>query len=268
MLNPMRRTTTRADVQRYKVEPYVVAADVYSEAPHAGRGGWTWYTGSAGWLYRAGLEWILGFRVRENRLTLAPCVPPDWPGFTHPLPTSRHTLRNHRRPTTRSARAAAARDRRRGAEGRTQHGRPGRRRRAAHRARDVARGYSSQRISLPHGVVEQRREAHPGEIRREQPGGEPADARERDDRRDDERQQHQDIGERQRAAMPGEEQPRPQRVAARAAARTGPAHRARAQSRAPARPARRPRAMAIYKSVQTGPNTPAGGAQAGWSSVA
>jgi cyclic beta-1,2-glucan synthetase len=82
MVNPIRRATTRADVQRYKVEPYVVAADVYSEAPHAGRGGWTWYTGSAGWLYRAGLEWILGFRLRENRLTLSPCVPPQWPGFT------------------------------------------------------------------------------------------------------------------------------------------------------------------------------------------
>jgi cyclic beta-1,2-glucan synthetase len=50
--------------------------------PHAGRGGWTWYTGSAGWLYRAGLEWILGFRVRENRLTVTPCVPPEWSGFT------------------------------------------------------------------------------------------------------------------------------------------------------------------------------------------
>jgi cyclic beta-1,2-glucan synthetase len=82
MLNPVRRSTTRADVQRYKVEPYVVAADVYSEAPHAGRGGWTWYTGSAGWLYRAGLEWILGFRVHENRVTLTPCVPPDWSGFS------------------------------------------------------------------------------------------------------------------------------------------------------------------------------------------
>jgi cyclic beta-1,2-glucan synthetase len=82
MLNPVRRTMTRADVQRYKVEPYVVAADVYSEAPHAGRGGWTWYTGSAGWLYRAGLEWILGFRLRENRLTLVPCVPTEWSGFT------------------------------------------------------------------------------------------------------------------------------------------------------------------------------------------
>ncbi|MEO8018050.1 MAG: glucoamylase family protein [Pseudomonadota bacterium] len=82
MLNPVRRSMTRADVQRYKVEPYVVAADVYSEAPHAGRGGWTWYTGSAGWMYRAGLEWILGFRVRENRLTITPCVPPGWPGFS------------------------------------------------------------------------------------------------------------------------------------------------------------------------------------------
>jgi cyclic beta-1,2-glucan synthetase len=82
MLNPVRRSATRADVQRYKVEPYAVAADVYSEGPHAGRGGWTWYTGSAGWLYRAGLEWILGFRLHENRVTLAPCVPPEWPEFT------------------------------------------------------------------------------------------------------------------------------------------------------------------------------------------
>jgi cyclic beta-1,2-glucan synthetase len=82
MLNPVTRAGTRADVQRYKVEPYAVAADVYGEEPHAGRGGWTWYTGSAGWLYRAGLEWILGFKVREDRLTLTPCVPGDWPGYT------------------------------------------------------------------------------------------------------------------------------------------------------------------------------------------
>ncbi len=81
-LNPVRRAGTRADVQRYKVEPYAVAADVYGEAPHEGRGGWTWYTGSAGWLYRAGLEWILGFRLHENQLTLDPCVPPAWTGFT------------------------------------------------------------------------------------------------------------------------------------------------------------------------------------------
>jgi cyclic beta-1,2-glucan synthetase len=68
-------------VQRYKVEPYVVAADVYSVAPHVGRGGWTWYTGSASWMHRAGLEWILGFRVRAGKLTVAPCIPADWPRF-------------------------------------------------------------------------------------------------------------------------------------------------------------------------------------------
>ena len=55
LLNPVNRTTTRANVHRYKVEPYVIAADVYSVAPHVGRGGWTWYTGAAGWLYRAWL---------------------------------------------------------------------------------------------------------------------------------------------------------------------------------------------------------------------
>jgi cyclic beta-1,2-glucan synthetase len=82
MLSPITRAPTRADAQRYKVEPYVVAGDVYGEAPHEGRGGWTWYTGSAGWLYRAGLEWILGFRLHGSQLTLAPCVPASWPGFT------------------------------------------------------------------------------------------------------------------------------------------------------------------------------------------
>jgi cyclic beta-1,2-glucan synthetase len=78
-LNPISHSSSRADVQRYKVEPYVVAADVYSVVPHAGRGGWTWYTGSAGWLYRAGLEWILGFRVRAGKLVLTPSIPPHWP---------------------------------------------------------------------------------------------------------------------------------------------------------------------------------------------
>ncbi len=81
LLNPISHTGTRADVQRYKVEPYVVAADVYSVAPHVGRGGWTWYTGSASWMYRAGLEWILGFRVRAGKLLLTPCIPADWPRF-------------------------------------------------------------------------------------------------------------------------------------------------------------------------------------------
>ena len=81
LLNPINRTRTRADVQRYKVEPYVVAADVYSVAPHVGRGGWTWYTGSAGWMYRAGLEWILGFKVQGATLLLSPCIPEKWPRF-------------------------------------------------------------------------------------------------------------------------------------------------------------------------------------------
>ncbi|MGB6603113.1 MAG: glucoamylase family protein [Steroidobacteraceae bacterium] len=81
LLNPINRTNTRADVHRYKVEPYVVAADVYSVAPHVGRGGWTWYSGSAGWMYRAGLEGVLGFRVQGASLVLAPCIPEKWPHF-------------------------------------------------------------------------------------------------------------------------------------------------------------------------------------------
>jgi cyclic beta-1,2-glucan synthetase len=79
LLNPINRTSTRADVHRYKVEPYVVAADVYSVAPNVGRGGWTWYTGSAGWMYRAGLESILGVRVQGAQLQIAPCLPEHWP---------------------------------------------------------------------------------------------------------------------------------------------------------------------------------------------
>ncbi len=81
LLNPINHTATRAGVLRYKVEPYVVAADVYSVAPHVGRGGWTWYTGSAGWLYRAGIESILGLRVKGDRFEVAPCLPTTWPGF-------------------------------------------------------------------------------------------------------------------------------------------------------------------------------------------
>lgn len=81
MLNPINRTASRATVQRYKVEPYVMAGDVYSEPPHVGRGGWTWYTGSAGWLYRAAIEWILGFRLRGPVLSIDPCIPKSWPHY-------------------------------------------------------------------------------------------------------------------------------------------------------------------------------------------
>jgi cyclic beta-1,2-glucan synthetase len=81
LLNPINHASTRAGVYRYKVEPYVVAADIYAVPPHVGRGGWTWYTGSAGWMYRAGIEWILGFRLRGARLYFDPCIPRAWPGF-------------------------------------------------------------------------------------------------------------------------------------------------------------------------------------------
>jgi cyclic beta-1,2-glucan synthetase len=81
ILNPINRTSTRTSVRRYKVEPYAVAADVYSVAPHAGRGGWTWYTGSAGWLYRAGIEGILGLHIQGSSLLLEPCIPKAWPRF-------------------------------------------------------------------------------------------------------------------------------------------------------------------------------------------
>jgi cyclic beta-1,2-glucan synthetase len=82
MLNPIHRSSSRAGVQRYKVEPYVMAGDVYAEAPHAGRGGWTWYTGSSGWFYRAGVEWMLGFRVRGNILSVDPCISRSWPSYS------------------------------------------------------------------------------------------------------------------------------------------------------------------------------------------
>jgi cyclic beta-1,2-glucan synthetase len=81
LLNPINHAKTRTGVHRYKVEPYVVAADVYAEPPHVGRGGWTWYTGSAGWMYRVGLESILGFQVRGAELRIDPCIPRSWPGF-------------------------------------------------------------------------------------------------------------------------------------------------------------------------------------------
>jgi cyclic beta-1,2-glucan glucanotransferase len=81
LLNPINHASTRTGVYRYKVEPYVVAADIYAEPPHVGRGGWTWYTGSAGWMYRAGIEWILGFRLRGTMMQLDPCIPRAWRSF-------------------------------------------------------------------------------------------------------------------------------------------------------------------------------------------
>jgi cyclic beta-1,2-glucan synthetase len=82
MLNPVTRADSPAAINRYKVEPYAICADVYSEAPHIGRGGWTWYTGSAAWMYRVTLEAVLGFRVTGAMLRVDPCIPRDWPGFS------------------------------------------------------------------------------------------------------------------------------------------------------------------------------------------
>jgi cyclic beta-1,2-glucan synthetase len=81
LLNPINHASTRAALQRYKVEPYVVAADTYAAAGLTGRGGWTWYTGAAGWMYRAGLETLLGFKLCGDRLSVDPRIPRSWPGY-------------------------------------------------------------------------------------------------------------------------------------------------------------------------------------------
>ena len=81
MLNPINRSAGRTGVHAYKVEPYVMPADIYAEPPHSRRGGWTWYTGAAGWYYRAGLEWIIGLRVNTDRLIINPCIPRDWKSY-------------------------------------------------------------------------------------------------------------------------------------------------------------------------------------------
>jgi cyclic beta-1,2-glucan synthetase len=81
MLNPVNRTRTPPDLDRYKAEPYVMAGDVYANERHRGRAGWTWYTGAAGWMYRAGLENILGLRRAGNVLQMNPCIPSTWKDF-------------------------------------------------------------------------------------------------------------------------------------------------------------------------------------------
>ena len=81
LLNPIYHSDTPAKAARYVVEPYVIAADVYSVPSHAGRGGWTWYTGSSGWMYRLGLEAILGIRRKGNSLQIDPCIPKTWSNY-------------------------------------------------------------------------------------------------------------------------------------------------------------------------------------------
>lgn len=81
MLNPINHASSRAGSYRYKVEPYIVAADIYANPQHVGRGGWTWYTGSSGWMYRTGLESILGFYKEGDSLRIHPSLPKNWPGY-------------------------------------------------------------------------------------------------------------------------------------------------------------------------------------------
>jgi cellobiose phosphorylase len=82
MINPINRTSSYADSLRYKVEPYSIAADIYSNSQHAGRGGWTWYSGSSNWAYKVGLEHILGFKKNGNQLAIDSKIPSSWNGFT------------------------------------------------------------------------------------------------------------------------------------------------------------------------------------------
>ena len=81
IINPIHRTHSLADVLKYKVEPYCMAADIYSNPQHPGRGGWTWYTGSASWAYKTGIENILGLHKEGDKLTIDPHIPSEWPGF-------------------------------------------------------------------------------------------------------------------------------------------------------------------------------------------
>ena len=81
LLNPISHASTRAGLHKYKAEPYVAAGDVYAVPPHTGRGGWTWYTGSSSWMYRAGLESILGFELHGERLRIEPCIPRSWRSY-------------------------------------------------------------------------------------------------------------------------------------------------------------------------------------------
>jgi cellobiose phosphorylase len=107
LINPIHRTQTLADVLKYKVEPYCIAADIYSTPQHPGRGGWTWYTGSASWAYKTGIENILGLHKTGKRLTLHPRVPTEWQNFTirYRYRTSRYIIKYSRTntPTTPTA---------------------------------------------------------------------------------------------------------------------------------------------------------------------
>lgn len=82
MINPIEHSRTKEAAGKYKVEPYVIVADIYGQKNLAGRGGWTWYTGSASWMYEAGIKYLLGLRIEKGKLKLMPCIPNDWKEYT------------------------------------------------------------------------------------------------------------------------------------------------------------------------------------------
>ena len=82
MINPIEHSRTKEAANKYKVEPYVVSADIYGQKNLAGRGGWTWYTGSSSWMYETGIKYLLGLRIEENKLKLEPCIPNDWKEYS------------------------------------------------------------------------------------------------------------------------------------------------------------------------------------------
>ena len=78
MINPIEHSRTKEASQKYKVEPYSISADIYGSSNLAGRGGWTWYTGSSSWYYKAGIEYLLGLTIKEGYLIFKPCIPKEW----------------------------------------------------------------------------------------------------------------------------------------------------------------------------------------------
>jgi cellobiose phosphorylase len=82
MINPINHSRTAMEYSRYKVEPYVMAADVYAVDPHSGRGGWTWYTGAASWMHRVCIRYMLGLKIKGDKFTISPCIPKAWSGYS------------------------------------------------------------------------------------------------------------------------------------------------------------------------------------------
>jgi len=82
MINPIEHSNTKEKSDKYKIEPYIIPADIYGSQNLLGRGGWSWYTGSAAWYYVAGIEYILGLKINDNILTINPCIPNEWKQYS------------------------------------------------------------------------------------------------------------------------------------------------------------------------------------------